>query len=193
MKRSLPFILSMLISAGVGTVLGAETQPPGQIDFGKFSAPGAGGEFVEVNLSSSLISLAAKFIEKEEPEVARLLNTVQLVRVNVIGLNDENRSDLEKRAQKIRKELDTKGWERVVTAREHDQDVGVYVKTHGKETVQGIVVMVMEGNKEAVFVNIVGDIKPEQLALLGDKLHLDPLKKAGRTFEKQEGSEKTEK
>src|SRR5260370_11862797 len=112
MKRLMPMavgiaVLATIMSAGHC----AEGLPPGQVDFGKFSPPGAGGEFVEVNLTSSLISLAAKFVEKDEPEVARLLGGLQLVRVTVIGLNDENRGDLEKRTQKIRKELDSKGWE----------------------------------------------------------------------------------
>ena len=193
MKRYLPFavgmsILSLVVSAGVC----AESLPPGQVDFGKFSPPGSGGEFVEVNLSSSLISLAARLVEKEEPDVAHLLKDIQLVRVNVIGLNDENRGELEKRTQKIRKELDTKGWERIVTAQKDDQDVGVYLKTRNKDAVQGVVVLVMEGKKQAVFVNIVGDIKPEQLALLGEKLHIDPLKKAGRAVEKAEKAERPE-
>ena len=118
--------------------------------------------------------------------MARLLGGLQLVRVTVIGLNDENRGDLEKRTQKIRKDLDSKGWERIVTAQKDDQDVGVYLRTHGKDSVQGVVVTVMEGKKQAVFVNVVGDIKPEQLSMLGEKLHIDPLKKAGRATEKPE-------
>src|SRR5438552_1403113 len=172
MKSLMPLTVGIaILSSVVGTGLRAESLPPGQVDFGKFSASGSGREFVEVNLSSSLISLAARFVEKEEPEVARLLNSVQLVRVNVIGLDDENRAELEKRTQKIRKELEGKGWERIVTAQKQDQDVGVYLKTQGKDTVQGIVVLVTEGNRQAVFVNIVGDSKPEQLALLGEKWH----------------------
>ena len=194
MKSLMPLTVGIAILASVvGTGLHAESLPPGQVDFGKFSASGSGREFVEVNLSSSLISLAARFVEKEEPEVARLLNSVQLVRVNVIGLDDENRAELEKKTQKIRKELEGKGWERIVTAQKQDQDVGVYLKTQGKDTVQGIVVLVTESNRQAVFVNIVGDIKPEQLALLGEKLHIDPLKNVGHAKDKAEEPEKTEK
>ena len=194
MKRLMPFALGIaLLSTITSARLCAETLPPGQVDFGKFSASPSGGEFVEVNLSSSLISLAAKFVEKEEPDVARLLNSVQLVRVNVVGVDDDNRADLEKRAQKIRKELDGKGWERIVAAQKDGQDVGVYLKTRDKDTVQGVVVMVMEGKKQAVFINIVGDIKPEQLAMLGEKLHIDPLKKAGRALEQSEDKDKVEK
>lgn len=194
MKRYLPFAVGIsLLSLAASSGISAESLAPGQVDFGKFSPPGAGGTYVEVNLSNSLIGLAARLVEKEEPEVARLLKDVQLVRVNVIGLNDDNRDELEKRTLKIRKELDSKGWEHVVTAQKDEQDVGVYLKTRNKDTIQGVVVLVKDGKEAAVFVNIVGDIKPEQLAMLGEKLHIDPLKKAGDAIEKSHEAEKGEK
>jgi Na+-translocating ferredoxin:NAD+ oxidoreductase RnfG subunit len=96
-----------------------------------------------------------------------------------VGLNDENRSDIEARVLRVRKDLETKGWERIVTAQEKGQDVGVYLKSQNKDTVQGVVVLVLDGKNQAVFVNVVGDIKPDQLAMLGEKLHIDPLKKIG--------------
>jgi hypothetical protein len=168
----------MPLGVGLSLVLnvGAETLPPGQVDFGTFSPP-RDGEFVEVNLSSSLISMAARVVEKQEPEVAQLLNGLQLVSVHVIGLNDQNRSELQSRSQKIRKDLDSKGWEQVVTVDKDEQKVRIYLKTQNKESVQGLVVMVMDGTKHAVFINVVGDIKPEKLADLGERLNIDPLKK----------------
>jgi Na+-translocating ferredoxin:NAD+ oxidoreductase RnfG subunit len=194
MKRYLPFAVGIsILSLAASTGISAESLAPGQVDFGKFSPPGAGGTYVEVNLSNSLIGLAARFVEKEEPEVARLLRDVQLVHVNVIGLNDGNRDELEKRTQKIRKELDSKGWEHIVTAQKDEQNVGIYLKTRNKDTIQGVVVLVTDSKEAAVFVNIVGDIKPEQLAMLGEKLHIDPLKKAGDAIEKSHDAEKGEK
>jgi hypothetical protein len=175
-----------ILASGLVLNLHAETLPPGQVDFGAFAPPGDGGQFVEVNVTSSLISMAARFLEKQEPDVAQVLNGVQLVHVNVIGLNDTNRGELEKRTEKIRKELDSKGWERIVTVQQQDQKVSVYLKTLNKDTVQGLVVMVMDGKDNAVFVNVVGDIKPEKLAMLGERLHIDPLKKIGRMTEKPE-------
>jgi hypothetical protein len=62
--------------------------------------------------------------------------------------------------------------------------VGIYLKTHDNGNVQGLVVIALDGKKEAVFVNVVGDIKPDQLSTLGDRLHIDPLKKLGRSEEK---------
>src|SRR5947207_116168 len=53
-------------------------------------------------------------------------------------------------------------------------------------------VEVTEAERQAVFVNVVGNIKPEQLALLGEKLHIDPLKKIGKATHKDEDGERKE-
>ena len=193
MKRLLLSAIGLTIVWGyANTGFCGQSLLPGQVDFGTFSPSTGGTEFVEVNLSGSLISLAARIVEKEEPEVARLLNTVKMVRVNVIGLSDENRTDLKERVEKIRKELEQGGWERIVIAKKEDQDVGVYLKTRDKDTVQGVFVQVTEADRQAVFVNVVGDIKPEQLALLGEKLHIDPLKKLGKATHNDEEPERKE-
>lgn len=190
MKRTITCLLATALPFSALTYKClAEALPPGQVDFGTFAASGK-GEFVEVNVTSSLISLATKLLEKDQPDVARVLNGLQLVHVNVIGLSDENRSDIETRVQTIRKDLETKGWERIVKVQQKDQDVGVYLKTQNKDTVQGLVVVIVDGDKEAVFVNVVGDIKPEQLSMLGEKLHIDQLKKIGHEVEKPEATEK---
>jgi hypothetical protein len=167
-----------IVTLFAATQLRADPLLPGQVDFGSFSPP-QGGEFIEVNLPSNLISLAAKFIEKHEPDVARLLNGLKLVRVNVIGLNEANRPEMEKRVQKVRTELSGQGWERIVTAQQQSQDIGVYLKMDAQSAIQGLTVTVIEGAKQAVFVNIVGEIRPEQLSMLGDRLHIHPLKELG--------------
>jgi len=194
MRRLIPAAFGTVLLAGVLTANArAESLPPGQVDFGNFSPALSSGEFVEVNVSSTLISLAARFIEKEEPDVAKLLKGLQLVHVNVIGVSEENRAELEAKAQKIRKDLDSNGWERVVVAQQQQQNVGVYLKTQNKEVVQGLVVTVMDGGKQAVFVNVVGDVRPEQLSILGERLHIEPLKNLGHTTDKAEKGEKSEK
>jgi hypothetical protein len=181
MKRFMSFTFgTAVLCLALSTSVRAEDLLPGQVDFGAFSPPQNGGPYVEVKLPSSLISLAARLVEKDEPEVAELLNGLKLVRVNVIGLDQDNGADIQNRIKKVRKDLDGKNWERIVTVQEKDQEVGIYLKMNDTGAIQGFVALVTEGNQQAVFVNIVGDIKPEQIALLGEKLHLDPLKRIGK-------------
>jgi hypothetical protein len=185
MKHLIPvaFATAVLSVAAAANICAAGL-PVGQVDFGTFAPPRSGGEFVEVNITSSLISMAARLVEKQEPDIAALLNGLQLVHVNVVGLDDANRAEMERRVEKVRRELDGSGWEKVVAVRQQDQDVAVYLKTRNKDTVQGLVVTVVEANKQAVLINIVGDIKPEKLSLLGERLHIDPLKHLGNVAEK---------
>jgi Domain of unknown function (DUF4252) len=166
-----------LISAGIG--LTARADSPGRVDFGKFTPPGNGSEFVEVQIRSNLLNFAATLVEKDEPDAAKLLRGVQLVRVNVVGLSDANREEMQKRVQTIRQDLEARGWERNVNVQGKDgEDVGVYTQTQGGTAIAGIVVTVVD-SEHAVFVNLVGDIRPEQIAALGEKLNIKPLKKLG--------------
>jgi len=173
-----------ILTVSLLTARAADT-PPGYVDFGKLTPGAPGAEFVEVNVGGNLISMAARLAEKSEPDLAQLLRKVQMVRVNVVGLTDENRADVQARFKAIRGDLDAKGWERIVTVQERKQEVGVYLKTRGEESVQGLVVLVLDGGKQAVLVNIVGDIKPEQVGAIGEKFGIDPLKKMGKSSPKK--------
>lgn len=178
MKIAAPLSLTALTCLALSTVcVPAADLLPGQVDFGSFSAPAGGGEFVEVNIPAHLISIGARFVEKAEPEVAKMLSAIKSVRVNVVGVDKDNRTELEQRTQRIRQALPGQGWDRIVAAQQKDQDVAIYLKTSDKEVVQGLVVTVMDNNEHhAVFVNIVGDIKPDQIAMLGERLNIEQLK-----------------
>jgi len=180
MKTMLRYPLAVaILAAGVSfNVLAGP--PPGQVDFGKFTPPGDGGQFVEVQINSNLLSLAARTVEKQQPDAARLLRGVQLVRVNVIGLTDENRAEMTKRVQRIRHDLDAQGWDHNVTVQEKNgEDVGIYTKTRGGEALAGLAITVIDPKEQVVLINIVGDIRPEQVAALGEKLDIKPLKDVG--------------
>jgi hypothetical protein len=185
MKNPLLTALGLATSlALLSTSLRAEDPALGYVDFGTFSPSAAGGQFVEIHIKSNLISMVARLAEKSEPEIAQVLRGLQLVQVNVISLKDDNRAEVEARVRQIRADLDKQGWERVVTAQQKNEDVSIFVKTRGEEAVQGLVVTVLEGNREAVLVNIVGDIRPEKLAVIGERFNIEPLKKLGPVTKK---------
>ena len=156
----------------------------GQVDFGTFTPPGNGNEFVEIQIRSNLLSLAAQLVDKQQPDAAKLIRSVESIHVNVVGLDDSNRADLEKRVQSIRHDLEARGWERNVAVQKEGKDVGIYTRTRGGEALAGLVITVVEPKKEVVLINIVGDIKPEQVAALGEKLNIKPLKEAAESINK---------
>jgi hypothetical protein len=178
---SCPFAFALVTAS---LCLTAHAAAPGVVDFGKFSPPDKGSEFVEVQVKSNLLTLAAQLVDKEQPDAARLLRSVQLVRVTVVGLTEENREEMQKRVQKIRQDLDGRGWERNVNVQGKDgEDIVVHTQTRGAEALAGVAITVIDP-KNAVLVNDVGDIRPEQIVALGESLNIKPLKEIGGAIKK---------
>jgi len=184
--QSLPIMKSALRSALAAAALSLASVAslpaavePGFVDFGTFSA-GADCKFVEVNVQSGLLKFAAKIAASQEPDAAELLRNIKHVRVNVVGLDESNKAATLARMASIRADLEKKGWEKIVTARDPQaksgDDVAIYLKGT-EDAIQGIVVTVIEHKGSAVFVNVVGNIRAEDLAKLGEKLDIKPLTK----------------
>ena len=179
-------LLTIALAAAL-TALNAPAQSgAGEVDFSAFAHPARNGSFVDINLSHDLLSLAGRFVEKQNAEVAKLLNSVQLLRLNVIGLTDENRDVMQKTVRELRNRLDKGGWQRIVTVQKTGaEDVGIYLKLRSSDAIEGLVISVINGQKgEAVLINLVGDIKPEQIAAVGEALNIEPLKQAGGLIKK---------
>ena len=155
-------------------VSAARAQEGGFVDFGTLNPTGE-SQFVEVNIKSNLIAMVAALTKKSEPEVTQVIEGLKQIRVNVLGLTKENRDDMKKRITGIRETLDKSGWERIVTAIENNQDISVFLKTKDAKTVEGICVTVVDKD-QVVLVNVVGNIQPEKLAVVGERFDVELLK-----------------
>jgi hypothetical protein len=132
---------------------------PGYVDFGELSSI-FGEPTVQISIGSSLLSLVGSLSAEEDPEAAELFRKLNGVRVNVFETETmaEGAVDLVK---DISSKLSSSGWESVVTVNSADEQVRVFMKINA-EMVDGITVMAIEEN-EAVFVNVIGNINPEEL------------------------------
>ena len=150
----------------------------GAIDIGQLM-PSAKGQFVEINLSRAMLKFAARIAARQEPEAAELIRNLKSIRVNVIGLDDSNRTGTIEQIESVRRKLEAQGWTRMVTVREKNDgdNVDIHVKQQGEESIDGLVVTVIDRKGEAVFVNIVGNIKADQIAQIADKFDIEPLRK----------------
>ncbi|RBP51262.1 DUF4252 domain-containing protein [Arenicella xantha] len=148
----------------------------GQIDFADLSSF-YGEPKVEINLSASLMKIIGSFADEEEdPEVANILANLESIKVRVYNLNGE----LEKANSTIDRvsgELKTDNWETLVTVNnnEENQKVRIFSKST-LNVIDGVVVMVVSPEKdggEAVFINIVGEIDPDNIAKVTEKLDIE--------------------
>jgi hypothetical protein len=130
-----------------------------------------------VTVGPVLLKFAAMIASFKEPEVAKLLRSIKHVRVNVVEFDRSNRADAATKIAEVKAHLEAEGWAPTVQVRERGEKeaVDVYIKLGVDDTIEGIVVTVIDSNKEAVFVNVVGDIKAEQIAALCESLDIDAL------------------
>lgn len=144
-------------------------------------------ETVEVNLDSTLLNLAMKFLGNsgDEARAKELLKDVQAIYVRVWKFDKEGQYG-EPELEAIRSQL--KGWSKVVDVRSskmRGENAGVYMNLVG-EKIQGLVVVAAEGN-ELTLVNLVGSIDPARLRELGGTFGIPELgfgqKKKGKDDE----------
>ncbi|GAB5562327.1 MAG: hypothetical protein SynsKO_39740 [Synoicihabitans sp.] len=152
------------------------TTHAGYADFASFHSD-SGKTFVEVDINKSLLKLASVFTQKEDPEISALIASLERVRVNVIEADGDDHEAAIAQVEALRSDLDDKGWNRIVTVREATgDDVAVFVQQGPDDAILGVVVTVLGSSGEAVMVNVVGEVQLEQLARLGERLNIDPLR-----------------
>lgn len=132
---------------------------PGYVDFGALSSI-FGEPTVQISVGESLLGLVGSLSASEDPEAAELFKRLNGVRVNVFetdGMAD-GAVDLVK---DVSSKLSSDGWESVVTVNSDDEQVRIFMMIVDGQ-VEGITVMAVE-ETEAVFVNVIGSINPEEL------------------------------
>lgn len=178
MKSSLRSLLAATTASLALTAAAfAADEDPGYVDIGEL-VPSTKGQFVEVNLSPALMKFAARLAKHHEPDAADIVGDIKRVRINVVGLDDANRAANIEKIESARAKLESQGWAKLVTVREaNDGDnVAIFAKMKGDDSIEGLVVTVIDRKGEAVFVNIVGTINPEKIATLADKYDIEPLR-----------------
>ncbi|MCZ6767283.1 MAG: DUF4252 domain-containing protein [bacterium] len=135
---------------------------PGYVDFDAMGIFGNAEPKVEVFLRGPLLKMAIEALRHEDPELVDVLAGIQLVRVHVFDSLDYD--DMKDKTESAVRTLEKKGWELAVRVREHDESITIHMLP-GKndETLEGLVVMVVEGDDEAVFVNIVGTLNVKDI------------------------------
>ncbi len=157
-----PLLLVALLLPSVQVLAQALSAHPGYVDFGDLSGIADTEPTIEVSLGPALLGFVRKTVSAEDPELANTLGKLRGIELRVFEISPGQLANARQQALAISKRLKGSDWQPAVTVRGEDATVHMYMKTRD-EVVQGMVVMMVESGGDAVFLNIIGEIDPEQL------------------------------
>ena len=141
----------------------------GYVDFGDLSAT-YGEPKITINLGGTMLNFVSMMSSSESPETSDLISKLKGIRVQIYSM-DENADAAKSQFGTTKSSLKSSGWEPIVQINEDDEQVLVYMKaTDGN--MEGMTVMVVD-DEEAVFVNVIGQLNPAELAEVMDHFDVD--------------------
>jgi len=169
MKR---LLIALLIAVSVPVM--AQTDElkklPGYVDFGSLASV-YGEPKVEINIGPSMLGFVGALSKHDDPETAELLKGLKGVRVLVYKVGDDP-SAANTRIDDIAAKLKTSDWEQIVKVNDDGERAKIFVKM-GATTMDGLIVLATDDDDEAVFVNILGRIDPENISKVTQAFHVD--------------------
>ncbi len=124
---------------------------------------------VEVNVEGALLKLVVEASRADDPELADLLERLEGLFVRGYPASGASGGRIRDRMGLMGTMLAEDGWQTIVSISERDQFVRMFARS-GAEGIVGLVVMSLD--EEAVFLNIVGDVDPEQIGRIGSRFRI---------------------
>jgi hypothetical protein len=178
-KRTGIMLAAVLLVAVVPMAAQAATDAykkhPGFVDglpFSEMADPE--GELVEVNLTGKLLRLlSSRAIRRHDENLANILGELVSIQAVIADIDPRRVEDARKRVGEIQRKLQEREWERFVRVREGDEEFTAYVHIaddDGEDVIDGLLVIGFMDKRELLFVNLVGRIDMERIAVLGERL-----------------------
>jgi hypothetical protein len=163
------FLISFFVALPVIAQTDELRDEPGYVDFGEMSAA-YGEPKIEINIGSALLGFVGALADDDDPEVAAIFDKLKAVRVNVYKVDDATAAI--DHISDVASELKSRSWIPIVTVRDEGEHVRIFVKMTG-DKIDGLTVMAAEDDDEAVFINVIGEIDPDDLSKVTDTLDID--------------------
>ena len=142
---------------------------PGYVVFGDLSLT-YGEPKITINLGGTMLNFVGMMSSSESPETSEMISKLKGIRVQIYSIEDNADAAMNQFGD-TKSSLKSSGWEPIVQVNEDDEQVLVYMKAV-EGNMEGMTVMVVD-QEEAVFVNVIGQLNPAELAKVMDKFDVD--------------------
>ena len=153
----------LLVAAGLVVILTAcgLTAPRNSAGYADLESLGVRDTDLVMKLSigPALLRFAASHVD-DDPEVKELLESLDGIRIRIYEI-DGDAGRVASRINSMSRHLQEDGWEPVMLVRTEDEATHMLIRVVDQR-ISGLTVLVSDGDSEAVVVNLMGTIQPEQ-------------------------------
>jgi len=125
---------------------------------------------MSLSIGPSLLRFAASHVD-DNPEVRELLKSLDGVRIRIYEINGDA-SRVAARINTMSGNLQEDGWEPVMLIRAENETTHMLIRVVDQQ-ICGMTVLVSDGDSEAVVINLMGEIKPQQFGNVMVALDVD--------------------
>lgn len=159
---------------------------PGFVDFADLGVEAPGELTLRVALHGPLLRMVAEATRGEEPGFAELIDKLQGIFAQIYEVPEGRREALESQVRDTTRLLERRGWQTVVEVHDPGGDTSyLQVRTAG-ERILGLAVVFIEPGGSTGFINVVGDITPEEVGRIGRTFDIEALERFGAPGGKEE-------
>lgn len=169
MKRFLITMMCSLLAIPAMAQEDALKGLPGFVDFGEMTSI-YGEPKVNISIGGALLKFVGAMAHNEEPEAAAIFSKLKGVRVSVYA-TDGNASAALSQVATVKSKLSGGNWQPVVQVNEDDEQVQIFMNFEG-DVMNGLTLMAVD-SEEAVFINVIGQLDPDELSQLMDNFDVD--------------------
>lgn len=148
------------------------TAPRGNAGFADLDSLGMADtdRVLTLSIGPALLRFAARHVE-DDPETRALLRSLDGVRIRIYEI-DGDPARVAARMDDMSRKLANTGWERVLLVRQEQEQAHMLLRLDG-DRICGMTVLVSDGDEEAVVINLMGDIQPQQFGGVMAALDVD--------------------
>jgi uncharacterized protein DUF4252 len=175
MRKTILFVLVLLVLPAAAGRAQKLTDQPGYVPIEQLDLFPREKLSVEINLEGALLRLISAGARGADPEFSSMISGLKAIKVQAIPVKDLDVEALRSKIGHTVRWLEDHGWTSTMKVRDHGEETYLYLKeTDGK--ISGLTLLSLEPGDEAVVINIVGRIDPEQLGRLSQSLDLPDVK-----------------
>ena len=169
MKRFLITVACALLAMPAMAQEDALKDLPGYVDFGELNSI-YGEPKVNISIGGALLGFVGAMAKNSNPETATIFNKLKGVRVSVYATGGDSGAALDQ-VNRVKNLLTASDWQPIVQINEDDEQVQIFMKMDG-DKMNGLTLMAVD-DEEAVFINVIGQLDPNELAAVMDNFDVD--------------------